>query len=104
MVVVEGYKREWYVPILSIVDKDLIRIGALVMVKAHGSLKNIPSAVVGVLHDSVDSSSLVHKLEKAPKESFEVSCMVEISLNSAENLEISLTFEFPTIHIHVNTQ
>uniref|UniRef100_A0A9J2PW29 AAA+ ATPase domain-containing protein n=1 Tax=Ascaris lumbricoides TaxID=6252 RepID=A0A9J2PW29_ASCLU len=100
VVVVEGYKREWYVPILSIVDKDLIRIGALVMVKAHGSLKNIPSAVVGVLHDSVDSSSLVHKLEKAPKESFEVSCMVEISLNSAENLEISLTFEFPTIHIH----
>lgn len=93
VVVVEGYKREWYVPILSIVDKDLIRIGALVMVKAHGSLKNIPSAVVGVLHDSVDSSSLVHKLEKAPKESFE-----DIGGLEEQIEEIKEAVELPLIH------
>ena len=71
VVVVEGSKREWYVPILSIVDKDLIRLNALVMVKATGTYKNVPTAVVGVLDDSVDSNASGYKVEKAPIETFD---------------------------------
>ncbi|KAK6041788.1 26S proteasome subunit P45 family protein [Cooperia oncophora] len=71
VVVVEGSKREWFIPILSIVDKDLLHLNALVMVKASGMFKNVPTAIVGVLPDSTDSCALGHKLEKPPKETFE---------------------------------
>ncbi|KAK6741684.1 hypothetical protein RB195_009511 [Necator americanus] len=71
VVVVEGSKREWFVPILSIVDKDLLHLNALVMVKASGMFKNVPTAIVGVLPDTTDSSALGHKLDKPPKETFE---------------------------------
>lgn len=89
--VIEGNKREWYIPILSIVDKDLIRIGALVMVKAQGSLKNVPVAVVGVLHDSIDASnSIINKLEKAPKESFDVSFKFKFKIYNGKTSKIYL--------------
>lgn len=94
VVVIEGNKREWYIPVLSIVDKDLIRIGALVMVKAQGSLKNVPIAVVGVLHDSIDASnSIINKLEKAPKESFD-----DIGGLEEQIQEIKETVELPLVH------
>ncbi|MCP9259094.1 26S protease regulatory subunit 4 [Dirofilaria immitis] len=94
VVVIEGNKREWYIPILSIVDKDLIRIGALVMVKAQGSLKNVPIAIVGVLHDSVDASnSIINKLEKPPKESFD-----DIGGLEEQIQEIKETVELPLVH------
>lgn len=67
VVVVEGSKREWYVPILSIVDKSLVRVNAMVLVKAGGLFKNVPLAIVGVVHDGVDSKATVYKLERAPK-------------------------------------
>lgn len=43
------------------------------MVKASGMFKNVPTAIVGVLPDTTDSSALGHKLDKPPKETFEVS-------------------------------
>ncbi|KIH49506.1 ATPase, AAA family, partial [Ancylostoma duodenale] len=42
------------------------------MVKASGMFKNVPTAIVGVLPDTTDSSALGHKLDKPPKETFEV--------------------------------
>uniref|UniRef100_A0AC34QGT6 AAA+ ATPase domain-containing protein n=1 Tax=Panagrolaimus sp. JU765 TaxID=591449 RepID=A0AC34QGT6_9BILA len=93
VVVVEGSKREWYVPILSIVDKDLICLNALVLVKAGGSFKNVPLAVVGVLQDSVDSRAMVYKLEKAPKESFD-----DIGGLEAQIQEIKEAVELPLTH------
>uniref|UniRef100_A0A1I7XZ78 ZP domain-containing protein n=1 Tax=Steinernema glaseri TaxID=37863 RepID=A0A1I7XZ78_9BILA len=93
VVVVEGSKREWYVPILSIVDKDLIRLNALVLVKAGGMFKNVPVAVVGVLHDNVDSKALHHKLEKAPKESFD-----QIGGLESQIQEIKEAVELPLTH------
>ncbi|OZC05324.1 hypothetical protein X798_07760 [Onchocerca flexuosa] len=92
VVVIEGNKREWYIPILSIVDKDLIRIGALVMVKAQGSLKNIPIAVVGVLQDNIDTSnSIINKLEKPPKESYDVGFNFKFKMYSGEGFQSLFT-------------
>uniref|UniRef100_A0AC34GK69 Uncharacterized protein n=1 Tax=Panagrolaimus sp. ES5 TaxID=591445 RepID=A0AC34GK69_9BILA len=93
VVVVEGSKREWYVPILSIVDKDLICLNALVMVKAGGMFKNVPLAVVGVLQDSVDSKAACYKLEKAPKESFD-----DIGGLESQIQEIKESVELPLTH------
>uniref|UniRef100_A0AC35FQN2 AAA+ ATPase domain-containing protein n=1 Tax=Panagrolaimus sp. PS1159 TaxID=55785 RepID=A0AC35FQN2_9BILA len=93
VVVVEGSKREWYVPILSIVDKDLICLNALVLVKAGGMFKNVPVAVVGVLQDSVDSKAAVYKLEKAPKESFD-----DIGGLESQIQEIKESVELPLTH------
>uniref|UniRef100_A0A1I8EI63 26S proteasome regulatory chain 4 n=1 Tax=Wuchereria bancrofti TaxID=6293 RepID=A0A1I8EI63_WUCBA len=102
VVVIEGNKREWYIPILSIVDKDLVRIGALVMVKAQGSLKNVPIAVVGVLHDSIDASnSIINRLEKAPRESFDASFKFkfkDIGGLEEQIQEIKETVELPLVH------
>ncbi|CAI2335279.1 unnamed protein product [Caenorhabditis sp. 36 PRJEB53466] len=92
VVVVEGSKREWYVPILSIVDKDLLRLNALVMVKAGGMFKTVPTAIVGVLDDKVDSSAMGHKVEKAPKETFDDigGCESQIQ-EMKESVELPLT-------------
>ncbi|CAD6188288.1 unnamed protein product [Caenorhabditis auriculariae] len=93
VVIVEGSKREWYVPILSIVDKDLLRLNALVMVKAGGMFKNVPTAVVGVLDDKVDSNAMGHKVEKAPKETFE-----DIGGCESQIQEIKESVELPLTH------
>ncbi|KAI6177937.1 putative 26S proteasome regulatory chain 4 [Aphelenchoides fujianensis] len=108
VVCVEGSKREWYVPILcaspspsssfhpplaAIVDKDLIRLNALVLVKAGGAFKNVPLAVVGVVQDSVDSKAHCYKLEKAPKESFE-----DIGGLEQQIQEIKESVELPLTH------
>ncbi|KHJ92786.1 ATPase, AAA family [Oesophagostomum dentatum] len=52
-------------------EHDLLHLNALVMVKASGMFKNVPTAIVGVLPDTIDSSALGHKLDKPPKETFE---------------------------------
>lgn len=93
VVVVEGSKREWYVPILSIVDKELIRLNALVLVKAGGAFKNVPLAVVGVVQDNVDTKALCYKLEKAPKESFD-----DIGGLESQIQEIKESVELPLTH------
>lgn len=93
VVVVEGSKREWFIPILSIVDKDLLHLNALVMVKASGMFKNVPTAIVGVLPDTIDSSALGHKLEKPPKETFE-----DIGGLEGPIQEIKESVELPLTH------
>ena len=55
---------EYYVNMLSFVDKDLLEPGCTVLLnhKVH--------AVVGVLSDDADPMVSVMKLEKAPQESY----------------------------------
>jgi coenzyme F420-reducing hydrogenase gamma subunit len=55
---------EYYVPVMSFVDKDLLEPGCTVLLhhKTH--------AVVGVLQDDADPMVSVMKLEKAPTESY----------------------------------
>ncbi|PIC44769.1 hypothetical protein B9Z55_005023 [Caenorhabditis nigoni] len=93
VVVVEGSKREWYVPILSIVDKDLLRLNALVMVKAGGMFKTVPTAIVGVLDDKIDSNASGHKVEKCPKESFD-----DIGGCESQIQELKESVELPLTH------
>ncbi|XGW18990.1 hypothetical protein V3C99_003079 [Haemonchus contortus] len=93
VVVVEGSKREWFIPILSIVDKDLLHLNALVMVKASGMFKNVPTAIVGVLPDTTDSCALGHKLDKPPKETFE-----DIGGLEGPIQEIKESVELPLTH------
>ncbi|VDL78537.1 unnamed protein product [Nippostrongylus brasiliensis] len=115
VVVVEGSKREWFIPILSIVDKsedaptnfeclysvplkptwyrDLLHLNALVMVKASGMFKNVPTAIVGVLPDTIDSSALGHKVDKPPKETFE-----DIGGLEGPIQEIKESVELPLTH------
>lgn len=88
-----GSQREWYVPIFSIVDKDLLRLNALVMCRAAGMMKMTPTAVVGVLQDIVDTRALTFKLEKAPKESFD-----DIGGLETQIQEIKEAVELPLTH------
>jgi len=55
---------EYYVPVMSFVDKDLLEPGCTVLLhhKTH--------AVVGVLQDDADPMVSVMKLDKAPTESY----------------------------------
>ncbi|KAH7723474.1 26S proteasome regulatory chain 4 [Aphelenchoides avenae] len=93
VVVVIGSQREWFVPILSIVDKDLIRLNALVMCRAAGLMKMTPTAVVGCLQETFDSRALTFKLEKAPKESFD-----DIGGLESQIQEIKEAVELPLTH------
>ena len=55
---------EYYVNILSFVDKDLLEPGCTVL------LNHKMHAVVGVLSDDADPMVSVMKLDKAPQESY----------------------------------
>lgn len=55
---------EYYVPILSIVDKDQLEPGCSVL------LNHRSHAVVGILQDDIDPMVSVMKVEKAPLESY----------------------------------
>jgi 26S proteasome regulatory subunit T2 len=55
---------EYYVSIMSFVDKDLLEPGCSVL------LHNKSNAVVGVLSDDADPMVNVMKLDKAPTESY----------------------------------
>lgn len=53
----DGMSSTWYVPILSIVDQQLLNLYSPVLVKLNG--KRSPKAVVGVLSDpSMDDERL----------------------------------------------
>lgn len=55
---------EYYVPILSIVDKDQLEPDCSVL------LHHRDSCVVGILQDEVDPMVSVMKVDKAPTESY----------------------------------
>ncbi len=55
---------EYYVPILSIVDKDQLEPGCSLL------LHHRSHAVVGILQDEVDPMVSVMKVDKAPTESY----------------------------------
>uniref|UniRef100_A0A0N4Z2M8 AAA domain-containing protein n=1 Tax=Parastrongyloides trichosuri TaxID=131310 RepID=A0A0N4Z2M8_PARTI len=86
-------KREYYIPILSFVDKSLLRINSSVLVKAGGTSKNVPVAVVGVLKDNDDQNLSAYKVTKKPKESF-----AEIAGLDQQIVELREAVEFPLTH------
>uniref|UniRef100_A0A0N5BY49 AAA domain-containing protein n=1 Tax=Strongyloides papillosus TaxID=174720 RepID=A0A0N5BY49_STREA len=92
-------KREFYVPILSIVDKSLLKINATVLVKAGGTSKNVPVAVVGILRDNDDETINTYKVTKKPKETF-----AEIAGLDQQIIELREAVEFPLTHPEVYTQ
>jgi len=55
---------EYYVPMVSFVDTDLLEPGCSVL------MNNRNNAVVGVLEDEVDPMVSVMKVDKAPLESY----------------------------------
>jgi 26S proteasome regulatory subunit T2 len=78
---------EYYVPIMSFVDKDLIEPGATVL------LHNKNNAVVGVLQDEVDPLVSVMKVEKAPLETY-----ADIGGLDKQIQEIKEAVELPLTH------
>ncbi|PAV91191.1 hypothetical protein WR25_19246 [Diploscapter pachys] len=93
VVTVEGLKMEWYIPILSIVDKDLLCVNALVLVRIDRS-RVLPAAVVGVLDDTkMNTVALSYKVEKAPKNTFE-----DIGGYEAQIQELKESVELPLTH------
>lgn len=65
--IVSEHGVEHYVPILSIVDKDLLEPNASVICQgSHGS----NHSVVGVLNDDEDATVAVMKVESAPTETY----------------------------------
>ncbi|KAJ3310523.1 ATPase of 26S proteasome regulatory subunit 4 [Boothiomyces sp. JEL0838] len=78
---------EYYVSIMSFVDKDLLEPGSSVLLH-HKTL-----AIVGVLQDDVDPMVSVMKLEKAPTESY-----ADIGGLEAQVQEIKEAVELPLTH------
>jgi 26S proteasome regulatory subunit T2 len=78
---------EYYVPILSFVDKDLIEPGCSVL------LHNKVMAVVGILQDEVDPLVSVMKVEKAPLETY-----ADIGGLEKQIQEIKEAVELPLTH------
>ncbi|OLL26937.1 26S protease regulatory subunit 4 [Neolecta irregularis DAH-3] len=78
---------EYYVGIMSFVDKDLLEPGCSVLLH-HKSI-----SVVGVLNDDVDPMVSVMKLEKAPTESY-----ADIGGLEAQIQEIKESVELPLTH------
>ncbi|OMJ09822.1 26S protease regulatory subunit 4 [Smittium culicis] len=78
---------EYYVSILSIVDKDLLEPGCSVL------LHNKNMSIVGVLQDDADPMVSVMKLEKAPTESY-----ADIGGLEQQIQEIKEAVELPLTH------
>ncbi|CDZ96582.1 26s proteasome subunit p45 [Phaffia rhodozyma] len=78
---------EYYVSILSFVDKDLLEPGCSVL------LHNKNHAIVGVLGDDVDPMVSVMKLDKAPQESY-----ADIGGLETQIQEIKESVELPLTH------
>uniref|UniRef100_A0AAF5DG44 AAA domain-containing protein n=1 Tax=Strongyloides stercoralis TaxID=6248 RepID=A0AAF5DG44_STRER len=85
-------KREFYVPILSIVDKSLLRINC-------GTSKNVPVAVVGVLRNNDDETINTYKVTKKPKETFS-----DIAGLDQQIVELREAVEFPLTHLELYSQ
>jgi 26S proteasome regulatory subunit T2 len=78
---------EYYVSIMSFVDKDLLEPGASILLH-HKSV-----AVVGVLTDDTDPSVSVMKLDKAPTESY-----ADIGGLEQQIQEVREAVELPLLH------
>ena len=78
---------EYYVCLLSIVDKDLLEPGSSVL------LHNKTLSIVGILQDEVDPLVSVMKVEKAPLESY-----ADIGGLDAQIQEIKEAVELPLTH------
>jgi 26S proteasome regulatory subunit T2 len=78
---------EYYVSIMSFVDKDLLEPGASILLH-HKSV-----AVVGVLTDDADPSVSVMKLDKAPTESY-----ADIGGLEQQIQEVREAVELPLLH------
>ncbi|KAL6733898.1 hypothetical protein Aduo_004501 [Ancylostoma duodenale] len=92
VLVAERSTREWFIPTLSIVDKNLLHLNALVTVKASGMFKNVTTAIVGLLSYTTDSSVLGRKLDKPPKETFvDIGGLENHIREMEESVELSLT-------------
>lgn len=67
----EGSITPWYVPVLSIVDQELLSVNSSCLIRLSRSLRS-PSAVVGVINDLLGEDIRLQslKVEKAPNESF----------------------------------
>eukprot|EP00800_Vazella_pourtalesii_P022871 TRINITY_DN906_c0_g3_i1.p1 TRINITY_DN906_c0_g3~~TRINITY_DN906_c0_g3_i1.p1 ORF type:complete len:449 (-),score=144.40 TRINITY_DN906_c0_g3_i1:164-1510(-) len=78
---------EYYVNILSFVDKDLLEPGCTVL------LNHKMHAVVGVLSDDADPMVSVMKLEKAPQESY-----ADVGGLDNQIMEIKESVELPLTH------
>lgn len=78
---------EYYVPILSLVDKDLLEPGCSILMH-HKNL-----CIVGVLQDDTDPMVSVMKLEKAPTESY-----ADIGGLEQQIQEIKEAVELPLTH------
>jgi len=78
---------EYYVSIMSFVDKDLLEPGASILLH-HKSV-----SVVGVLTDDADPSVSVMKLDKAPTESY-----ADIGGLEAQIQEVREAVELPLLH------
>uniref|UniRef100_A0AC35UB78 AAA domain-containing protein n=1 Tax=Rhabditophanes sp. KR3021 TaxID=114890 RepID=A0AC35UB78_9BILA len=92
-------RRQYYIPILSIVDRSLLRLNATVLVKVGGSSANVPIAVVGVLPNSFDSSGNAYKVQTAPTESFG-----EVGGLDAQIMELKESVEYPLTHPELYVQ
>jgi len=78
---------EFYVSIMSYVDKDLLEPGCQVL------LHHKTQAIVGVLHDDADPLVSIMKLDKAPTESY-----ADIGGLEAQIQEIKESVELPLTH------
>jgi len=78
---------DYYVPIMSFVDKDLIEPGCSVL------LHNKSMAVVGILQDEVDPMVSIMKVDKAPLESYAAIGGLEKQI-----IEIKEAVELPLTH------
>ncbi|CAL5345629.1 unnamed protein product [Camellia sinensis] len=78
---------EYYVGILSFVDKDQLEPGCAIL------MHNKVLSVVGLLQDEVDSMVSIMKVEKAPLESY-----ADIGGLDAQIQEIKEAVEFPLTH------
>ncbi|OEH80387.1 hypothetical protein cyc_05974 [Cyclospora cayetanensis] len=78
---------EYYVNILSFVDKDLLEPGCSVL------LHNKTSSIVGILSDEVDPLISVMKVEKAPLETYR-----DIGGLEKQIQEVKEAVEFPLTH------
>lgn len=77
---------EYYVPMLSIVDKDLLEPGCSVL------LKHQRNTVVGILSDETDPMVSVMKIEKAPNETYaDIGGLEEQVREIKEAVELPLT-------------
>jgi 26S proteasome regulatory subunit T2 len=85
--IISTYGPEYYVSILSIVDKDLLEPGCSVLLHSKAM------AIVGILQDEVDPMVSVMKVDKAPLETY-----ADIGGLEQQIQEIKEAVEFPLTH------